>query len=47
MGRVVKAAWTPGDAIEARRIAELWNAGAGVELDRLVDDLLHDRPITI
>lgn len=47
IGRVVKASWTDGDAREARRLVELWNPAAGAELDRLVDDLLHDRPITI
>src|SRR5262249_13143179 len=47
IGNVAKFAWTDADAREARRIVEAWQPGAGPELDKLVADLLADRPITI
>ncbi|MBI2894021.1 MAG: hypothetical protein HYY06_10750 [Deltaproteobacteria bacterium] len=47
MGRIVKGSWSADDAREAHRLAELYRSGAGDELDRLVDDLVNDRPITI
>jgi hypothetical protein len=47
ISRVVKTAWTRADGREAKRIVELWNRGAGLDLARFADDVLNDRPITI
>jgi len=47
LGHIVKQSWTPADQVEARRLVDLSNPGLSRDLDRLIDDLVHDRPITI
>ena len=47
LGRLVKQAWTPEDAAEAGRLVDLSQPGASKDLAQLIDDLIHDRPITI
>ena len=45
--RVISKRFEPADAALARRIAALAHPGAEHELDRLLDDLRHGRPVTI
>jgi hypothetical protein len=47
IGRLVKQGWREDDAAEARRIADLSYPGAAAELQRLVDDLLAGRPVSV
>lgn len=47
ISHLVKKSWKREDAREARRLVELSHPGAGPEIGRLIDDLLHDRPVTI
>src|SRR5207244_1187088 len=47
LGHVVKARWSSRDQKEADRLVDLAVPGSSKDLDRLIDDLLHDRPITI
>lgn len=47
LGHVVGQSWTNPDAAEARRLLDLYRPEAGVNLDRLIDDLRNDRPIQI
>lgn len=47
IAHLVKKSWPAEDAGEARRLVTLSIPDCGGDFDRLVDDLLHGRPITI